>query len=134
VAQATADEQSAATTGDGKPSDGQTTGESPEKQPSGAVDSAGVNSGLKPGAAALTGQSRSNAPVNPGKAGSKPVGNRSAKPINSTAHKNPKAVKVSVAKAAKTKKRAEAKPAALNVSRQKSAPTIRPGASAGMGQ
>ena len=37
-------------------------------------------------------------------------------------------------KAAKAKKRAEAKPAALNASRQKSAPTIRPASSAGLGQ
>jgi hypothetical protein len=74
--------------------------------------------------------------VKPGKAGAKPVANRSAKPINSTAHKNPRAMKVSVAKAkaAKTKKRAEAKPAALNASRQKSAPIIRTATLAGMGQ
>jgi cell division protein FtsQ len=137
VAQATADEQNAATNGDGKPSDGQTAGESPEKQPSGAkapVNSAGAISGLKPGATALTGKSRSNAPVKPGKAGSKPVANRSTKPINFTAHKNPKVMKASAAKAAKAKTRAEAKPAALNVNRQKSAPTIHPAASAGMGQ
>ena len=137
VAQAAADEQSAAATGDGKPADGQVAGESPEKQPSGAkapVDSAGVISGLKPGATAHTGQSRSTTPMKPDKAGAKPVGNHSTKPINSTAHKNAKSVKVSAAKAAKAKKRAEAKPAALNASRQKSAPTIRPVASAGMGQ
>ena len=137
VAQATADQQSAATTGDGKPADGQTAGQSPEKQPSGAkapVNSAGAISGLKPGATALTGKSRSNAPVKPGKAGSKPVANRSTKPINFTAHKNPKVMKASAAKAAKAKTRAEAKPAALNVNRQKSAPTIHPAASAGMGQ
>ena len=134
VAQATADEQNAATNGDGKPSDGQTAGESPEKQPSTPVDSAGAISGLKPGATALTGKSRSNAPVKPGKAGSKPVANRSTKPINFTAHKNPKVMKASAAKAAKAKTRAEAKPAALNVNRQKSAPTIHPAASAGMGQ
>jgi cell division protein FtsQ len=139
VAQATADEQSAATTGDGKPSDGQTADQSPEKQPSGAkapVDSAGAISGLKPGATALAGKSRSNAPVKPGKTGSKPVTNRSTKPINSTAHKNPRAMKVSVAKAkaAKRKNRAEAKPAALNASRQKSAPIIRTATLAGMGQ
>jgi predicted NACHT family NTPase len=72
--------------------------------------------------------------VKPGKAGSKPVANRSTKPINFTAHKNPKVMKASAAKAAKAKTRAEAKPAALNVNRQKSAPTIRPAASAGMGQ
>jgi cell division protein FtsQ len=130
VAQAAADEQN----GDGKPSDGQTAGESPEKQPSAPVDSAGAISGLKPGATALAGKPRSNAPVKPGKAGSKPVANRSTKPINSTAHKNAKAMKVFAAKAAKTKKRAEAKPAALNASRQKSAPTIRPAMSAGIGQ
>ena len=148
VAQATADQQSAATTGDGKPADGQTAGQSPEKQPSGAkapVASAGAISGLKPGATALTGKPQSNvpvkpnkagAPVKPGKAGAKPVANRSTKPINSTAHKNPRAMKVSVAKAkaAKTKKRAEAKPAALNASRQKSAPIIRTATLAGMGQ
>jgi cell division protein FtsQ len=137
VAQAAAEEQSAVTTGDGKPSDGQAAGESSEKQPSGAnapVDSAGAISGLKPGATALTGKPRSNAPVKPGKAGSKPVGNRSTKTINSTVHKKTQAVKVSAAKAAKTKNRAEAKPAALNANRQKSAPTIRPATSAGMGQ
>ena len=137
VAQDTADELGAATTSDGKHSDGQAAGESPEKQPSGTkapVDSAGVNSGLKPGVTDLTGQSRSTAPVKPGKAGAKPDGNRTAKPIHSTAHKNVKAMKVSAAKVAKTKKRAEAKPAALNVSRQKSAPTIRPASSAGLGQ
>jgi cell division protein FtsQ len=143
VAQAAAEEQSAVTSGDGKPSDGQTAGESPEKQPSAPVDSTGAISGLKPGATALTGKPQSNvpvkpnkagAPVKPGKAGAKPVANRSTKPINSTAHKNPRAVKASAAKVAKTKKRAEANPAALNVSRQKSAPTIRPAASAGMGQ
>ena len=136
VAQAAAEEQGAATTGDGKPAAGQAAGESPEKQPSGAkapVDSAGVISGLKPGDYAHTGQSRP-APVKPGKAGSKPVVDHTAKPINSTAHKNAKAVKASSAKAAQIKKRAEAKPAALNVNRQKSAPTIRPAASAGMGQ
>jgi hypothetical protein len=72
--------------------------------------------------------------VKPGKAGSKPVGNRSTKTINSTVHKKTQAVKVSAAKAAKTKNRAEAKPAALNANRQKSAPTIRPATSAGMGQ
>jgi cell division protein FtsQ len=136
VAQAAADEQNAANTGDGKTSDGQPAGETAEKQPSGAkapVDSAGVNSGLKPGATAHAGQSRP-APVKPGKAGAKQAGDRAAKPIHSTAHKNAKAVKASATKAAKTKKRAEAKPAALNASRQKSAPTIRPVASAGMGQ
>jgi cell division protein FtsQ len=137
--QAAAEEQSAATAGDAKPSDGQAAGESSEKQPSGAkapVASSGAISGLKPGATALTGKPRSNAPVKPGKAGSKPVANRSTKPINSTAHKNPKAMKVSVAKAkaAKTKKRAEAKSAALNASRQKSAPIIRTATLAGMGQ
>jgi len=120
VAQATADEQSAVTTGDGKPADGQTSGESPVKQPSEVI--------------APAGQSRPAAPVKPGKAGSKPVENRSAKPTNSTAHKNAKAVKASSAKAAKAKKRAEAKPAALNASRQKSATTIRPAATAGIGQ
>jgi cell division protein FtsQ len=137
VAQAAAEEQSAATTGDSKPANEQTAGESAEKQPSGAkapVDSAGAISGPKPGAAALTGQSRSTAPVKPGKADAKPAGNRSAKPINFTAHQSPKAVKASAAKAAKTKKRAEAKPAALNVNRQKSAPTIRPASSSGLGQ
>jgi cell division protein FtsQ len=134
VAQAAAEEQSAVTSGDGKPSDGQTAGESPEKQPSAPVDSTGAISGLKPGATALAGKPRSNAPVKPGKADAKPAGKHSTKPINSTAHKNPRAVKASAAKVAKTKKRAEANPAALNVSRQKSAPTIRPAASAGMGQ
>ncbi len=120
VAQAAADEQSAATTSDGKPADGQTAGESPDKQLSGAK--------------AVASQSQTSAPVKPGKAGSKPVGKHSTKPINSTAHKNAKTVKVSAAKAAKAKKRAEAKPAALNESRQKSAPTISPAAPAGMGQ
>ena len=137
VAQAAAEEQSAATTGDGKPADGQAAGESPENQPSGAkapVDSAGVISGLKPGDYAHNGQSRSNAPVKPGKAGAKTAGNRTAKPINSTTHRKTQAVKVSAAKAANTKKHAEAKPAALNASRQKSAPTIRPAALAGSGQ
>jgi hypothetical protein len=43
-------------------------------------------------------------------------------------------VSVAKAKAAKTKKRAEAKPAALNASRQKSAPIVRTATLAGMGQ
>ena len=120
VAQAAAEDQSAVTTGDGKPSDGQTAGDSAEKQPSGNEVPAS--------------QPQTTAPVKPGKADVKPAGNHSTKPIKSTAHKNAKAVKVSAAKAAKTKKRAEAKPAALNESRQKIAPTISPAASAGMGQ
>jgi cell division protein FtsQ len=120
VAQAAAEEQSAATAGDGKPANEQTAGESPEKQPSGAKVSAS--------------QPQNAAPVKPGKAGAKPAGSHSTKPIKSTAHKKTQTVKVSAAKAAKTKKRAEAKPAALNVSRQKSAPTMSTAASAGMGQ
>jgi cell division protein FtsQ len=120
VAQAAAEEQSAATAGDGKPSDGQTAGETPDKQTSGAK--------------AAASPSQTTAPVKPGKASAKPVEKRATKPINFTAHKNAKVVKVSAVKAAKSKKRAEAKPAALNVSRQKSAATISPAASAGMGQ
>ncbi|MGO9777074.1 MAG: cell division protein FtsQ/DivIB [Terracidiphilus sp.] len=120
VAQAAAEEQSAAAVGDGKPANVQTAGESAETQPSVVK--------------ALIGQSRTNTPVKPGKTDAKPVGTRSTKPINSTARKNPKTVKASAVKAAKTKKRAQAKAAALNVSRQKSAPTNLPAASAGIEQ
>jgi cell division protein FtsQ len=142
VAQAAADEQTAANAVEKKQpalqaaEKGQIASELPEKHTSGAkapVDSAGSDARAK----ALAYQSPPTAKVKPGKAGAKPGAKGSTKPKNATAQKNAKALKAAAAEAKATqdkKKRAEAKRAALNVSKRKTAPTARPATAAGQGQ
>ena len=130
VAQAAADEQSAATVAH-------------EKQPAlKAVDNdrvAGKSSAKHPSLAkAVTHKPPAHQPapgskVKTGKAGAKPAGTGSAK--SKTAAAENKAAKAKAVKAkAGEKKRAEARHAALNLSRQKTAPTSHAAASAEMGQ
>ena len=130
VAQAAADEQSAANVAH-------------EKQPAlKAVDNdrvAGKSSAKHPSLAkAVTHKPPAHQPapgskVKTGKAGAKPAGTGSAK--SKTAAAENKAAKAKAVKAkAGEKKRAEARHAALNLSRQKTAPTSHAAASAEMGQ
>jgi cell division protein FtsQ len=72
-----------------------------------------------------------------GKATAKPATKASTKPKTAPPRKNAKALKAAAAKtklARNNRKRAEANRAALNMNRQKSAPTARPAVSAGEGQ
>jgi cell division protein FtsQ len=155
VAQEAADEQAAASD---EPSAGETAGkgknvaESPQKHPSGAKQTAeklggsGKSGGKLPSevkASADSGSSgartpsslhpsRTSAKAKPLKAGAKPVGKVSAKA--KTAAARDKAAKAKMVNLKAKKRAAEIKRAALNVSRQKSTPMIRPATAAGEGQ
>jgi len=130
VAQAAADQQSAANGAQEKPpaldaaDDGHDAVKSPAKHPS-VAKAKNQKSQSRP--------SRSAAKVKPGKAVAKPAANGSAK-SKAAAAKN-KAAKAKVVKAkANEKKRADVKRAAQNQNRQKTAPTSHSAASAAMGQ
>jgi cell division protein FtsQ len=129
VAQAASNEQAAANASDGKPSDaqvgdnGQIVGESADKQPAIANPAAE--------------QSQSAVNVKPAKPGEKPGVKGSTNPKAAAAQKKAKARKAAAAKAKaeqNAQKRAEAKRAALNLNKQKTAPTTPPAVSAGQGQ
>ena len=130
VAQASADEQTAANASEGKQpvlqaaENGQIAGKSPKNRASGVKTTTGQ---------APAHQTRPVAKVKPGKAGAKPAGKGSAREKTIAAKDG--AAKTNPDKArTKEKKRAEAKRAALNLSGRKTAPTSRSAATAEPGQ
>jgi cell division protein FtsQ len=110
-----------------------------EKQASGAkarVDSAGIVRGLKPpppSGSSLSAASKAPAGNGTSKAKAKPAGKGTAK-VKATAARNTSGLARTVKINAQEKKRAEAKRTALNINKQKIAPTIRPASSAAQGQ
>ena len=125
VAQAAVSEQTAANASDSNPSDGQlarnaqTSAETKDGQPTVAKPTAG--------------QPKSVAKVKPGK----PEVKSSTTAKSAAAQKKAKAQKAAAAKAKaaqESRKRAVAKRAALNINKQKTAPTTPPAISAGQGQ
>ncbi len=124
VAQAAASEQTAA--GDGKPSDGPV-------QDNGQASAENGTAGANPSPES----SQTAANLKPAKPGDKLGAKASTSPKSSAAQKKAKALKAAAAKAKAardSKKRAEAKRAALNSNKQKTAPTIHPAVSSGLGQ
>jgi cell division protein FtsQ len=125
VTQAAATEQAAANAGDAKLSDG---------QPAGNAQASAETANRQPTLAKPTaGQPQPVAKAKPGK----PEVKSSTAVKNAAAQKKAKALKAAAAKAKATqesRKRAEAKHAALNLNKQKTAPTASPAASAGQGQ
>jgi cell division protein FtsQ len=122
VAQAAADEQAGASAG---AEQGEPMAANPAEVP---ASQTGTKPVLAANAAAGKPAAKAGVLKATGKAGAKPVGGGSAKAKDKAA--TAKSAKVK----AKEKKRAEAKRAALNLSRRKTAPTGRPATSAGMGQ